>query len=144
MSSLPLLTKRSVEEAPDTAVLSAGWLRIVRSSTAGTAPAVYFLGYPLRLSPLELRILQRLAEHFQVEQLTFVTTATLRAVCAHATPSEEFPLRGEDDPPLPPTPCSAQQIAGLVRRINKKATAIGGRNLIEGRSHHGYRLNRYM
>ena len=38
----------------------------------------------------------------------------------------------------------AAQIAVLVGRINKKAAAIGGRPLIEGRSHHGYRLNRYM
>jgi len=144
MTSLPLLTHRSVEEAPDTAVLSAGWLRIVRSEAAPTVPAVCFLGYPLHLSPLELLALQALAEHFLVDPLAFVPTDALRAVCAHATPPEEYPLRGEDDPPLPPTPCSAQQIAVLVGRINKKAAAIGGRHLIEGRSHRGYRLNRYM
>ena len=144
MNALPLLMKYNVEEAPDTAVLSVGWLRIVRSSTAATAPAVYFLGYPLLLSPLEWQILQTLAEHFQDDEQVFVPTDALRSACSHETPPEEFPLRGDDDPPLPPTPCSAKQIAVLVGRINKKATAIGGRSLIEGRSHHGYRLNRFM
>ena len=144
MTSLPLLKEHSVEEAPDTAVLSVGWLRIVQSSSIGTAPAVYFLGYPLLLSPTELRILQELIRHFEVAPSAFVPTDVLRAVCSHETPPEEFPLRGKDDPPLPPTPCSAPQIAVLVGRINKKATAIGGRHLIEGRSHRGYRLNRYM
>ena len=144
MTSLPLPTIHCVEEAPDTAVQSVGWLRIIRSPATGTAPAVYFLGYPLRLSPTEWLLLWELIQHFRIDLKAFVPTDVLRASCAHETPSEEFPLRGDDDPPLPPTPCSAAQIAVLVGRINKKAAAIGGRPLIEGRSHHGYRLNRYM
>ena len=144
MTSLPLLTNRSVEEAPDTAVLSVGWLRVIPPSTAEAAPAVYFLGYPLRLSPLELCILLALMVQFQDEPLAFLQTEALRTVCAHPTPPELYPLRGDDDPPLPPIPCSAEQITVLVGRINKKAFAISKRRLIEGRSHHGYRLNRYM
>jgi hypothetical protein len=32
----------------------------------------------------------------------------------------------------------------VIERINRKASAIGGRKLIQGKSHHGYRINPYM
>lgn len=38
----------------------------------------------------------------------------------------------------------ANQISVLVNRINRKASVIGGRKLIVGTSHHGFRLYEYM
>jgi hypothetical protein len=54
----------------------------------------------------------------------------------------DFPLDPRDS--LPRLPYSKEQIAILTSRINRKALAIGGRKLILGKSHHGYRMNPYL
>ncbi len=91
------------------------------------ACVVLYLGYSLRLSPSERRLLWCLWRWREEagDLRPTVTTEELRSVVA-----------GDGD-----KPCSAAQVSVLVGRINRKAQAIGGRRLILGRSHHGFALH---
>ncbi len=60
------------------------------------------------------------------------------------TDEERLAIFFDPDYSLPRIPYSPEQIAILAGRINRKAVAIGGRKLILGKSHHGYRINPYM
>ena len=115
---------------------------------------VLYLGYTLRLSPDEARLLHILlgADPAQADSQGFTAVETvlqtMRNAIAPADPFSildsfsDFPLDPRDS--LPRLPYSKEQIAILVSRINRKAFAIGGRKLILGKSHHGYRMNPYM
>ncbi len=102
-------------------------LRVVQ--TDGEAATVIYLGYPLRLSPGETRLLLcLLRETLLIRRVSpeldtvEVATTTLQAA----------------------VDCSPEQIKVQVSRINRKAEAIGGRRLILGRSHRGYAFHPYM
>ncbi len=82
------------------------------------AERVLYLGYTLFLSQSELSILKRLL-------------LSLPRSLSTAEITEE-------------TGISSGQISVLVNRINRKAYAIGGRRLLYGTSHHGFRLNEFM
>ena len=86
----------------------------------GTAPRILYLGYALLLSPAEAEIL-----------LTVLKAEGGEAPSAFALAS----LIGSEDP---------EEVSVLVNRINRKARAIGGRKLIVGVSHKGYRVDPYM
>ena len=112
-----------------------------------------YLGYPLRLSPDEsrlLRILQTLDPQRADDQGYFAVDTVLDAMRAAA--EEAYPLTDEErftilfghDYVCPSAPYSPEQIANVASRVNRKAKAIGGRPLILGRSHHGYRINPHM
>lgn len=116
--------------------------------------ALMYLGYPLRLSPDEARLLRILLEadpaQADAQGYTAVDTVlgAMRSSIAHGDPNpfpDSFPepSPGPRDP-RPRLPYSKEQIAILASRVNRKAMAIGGRKLILGKSHHGYRVNPYM
>ena len=116
-------------------------------------PAITYLGYPLHLSPDECRLLHVLLTHpasGSDPQGYFPVAAVISALqgaVALASPmngEERQPLLFSDTTAHPRVSDSAEQIANLVARINRKAAAIGARRLILGKSHHGYRLNPYM
>lgn len=88
---------------------------------------VSYLGYPLLLSPAERCILRTLLANIATEG-GFCTTDALRTAVAEQNG----------------TACSSAQVAVLIGRINRKAHGIGGRKLVEGVSHHGYRLCPYV
>ena len=112
-----------------------------------------YVGYPLRLSPDETRLLRVLlaSDSSQADSQGYTPVDTVlqamrnsvaddRAVDDSAAGSswffEDFTERREKYSP--------EQIAILASRINRKAMAIGGRKLVLGKSHHGYRINPYM
>jgi hypothetical protein len=116
-------------------------------------PALTYLGYPLHLSPDEFRLLRVLltSPDSPTDPQGYVpATEVLNAmrkdiVTEHDLTDEAMSsiFFGESTHPSR-IPYSVEQIANLATRINRKATAIGGRKLILGKSHHGYRLNPYM
>lgn len=79
---------------------------------------VLYLGYTLLVSKSELSILKAL--------LLSLPRPLSTAEIAEATG------------------ISAGQISVLVNRLNRKAAAIGGRRLLYGTSHHGFRINEFM
>ncbi len=91
-------------------------LCIIRGDAGGLT--VNYLGYRLLLSPAETRMVVRLCE----ASTGVCTMAELREAAGNGRPA------------------SAGTVTVLVGRINRKAETIGGRMLICGRSHHGYRL----
>ena len=94
------------------------------------ADTVLYLGYPLRLSSQERRIVTALADAGRDTGDGFVTTERLQYLST--------------DPTQATLPCSSGQIAVLVHRINQKAMVIGDRRLIISHRGRGYRLNPYM
>ena len=112
-----------------------------------------YLGYPLRLSPDESRLLRVLLNqdpadadpqgYFSVDAVL----ASMRQLAADAHPltdEEWLAIFFDKSYKLPRVPYSPEQIAILAGRINRKSAAIGGRKLILGKSHHGYQVNPYM
>ena len=91
---------------------------------------VLYLGYPLRLSTQEKRIVTALADASRDTGDGYVTTERLQYLST--------------DPTKAALPCSSGQIAVLVHRINRKAAVIGDRRLIVSHRGRGYRLNPYM
>ena len=91
---------------------------------------VLYLGYPLRLSTQEKRIVTALADASRDTGDGFVPTERLQSLST--------------DPTQATLPCSSGQIAVLVHRINQKAMVIGDRRLIISHRGRGYRLNPYM
>ena len=123
-----------------------------RVSPDGEERLIY-LGYPLRLSPDESRLLRVLLipDGHPTDAQGYRSVSTVLAALRAST-TAEHPLTDEErlaiffgqDSVCPDMPYSPGQIANLVCRINRKARAIGGRPLILGKSHHGYRVNPYM
>ena len=104
-----------------------------------------YVGYPLRLSPDETRLLHALLarDPSQTDSHGFTSVdtvlQTMRKSVDHDTPNRIFDHLTEQQEKYSP-----EQIAILASRINRKSMAIGGRKLILGKSHHGYRINPYM
>ncbi len=90
---------------------------------------VSYLGYPLRLSPSEYRILLCLVDALSNGDRGVGTERLLTAL---------------DSEEASETSIDATQVAVYIRRINQKAAGIGGRKLIVRDRHLGYRLNPYM
>lgn len=107
--------------------------------TTGSASEVSYVGYPLHLSGMELRIVRALTLRAEQEPGTYTETQTLQALCRLPEEGE-----GDSDGSTTAPPCSSVQIAVLVNRINKKACTVGGRRLIVSHANRGYRLNPYM
>ena len=106
-----------------------GRLRSVGDSHNET---VLYLGYPLRLSTQEKRIVRALADAHRDTTDCYVATDRLQVICTDCTCTDAT------------SSCSAGQIAVLVHRINLKAAAIGDRRLIVSHRGRGYRLNPHM
>ncbi len=114
---------------------------------------VIYLGYPLTLSPDEFRLLRTILTQpsDQADPQGYFPVPTILNAMRRSV-AEEHPLSDEErlaiffggDTHAPRDPYSVEQIAILASRINKKSAAIGGRKLIAGKSHHGYRINPYM
>ncbi|MBO5510677.1 MAG: hypothetical protein J6B24_02995 [Clostridia bacterium] len=86
----------------------------------GATPRILYLGYSLLLSPAETELL----------------LANLRAEGGEAPSALALAeIIGSEN---------AEEISVLVNRVNRKALAIGGRKLIVGVSHRGYRMNPYL
>ncbi len=120
--------------------------------------AVTYLGYPLHLSPDEFRLLHTLLTQppDQADSQGYFPVQTILE-SMRSSVAEEHPMTDEERLAIffsgnktvhhefsPREPYSVEQIAILASRINKKSAAIGGRKLIPGKSHHGYRINPYM
>lgn len=115
--------------------------------------SLLFLGYPLRLSPDETRLLRVLltVDPSLTDSAGYASVDTV-LMAMRQTFADEHPLTDTErlaiffDPnySIPRVPYSPEQIAILAGRVNRKAIAIGGRKLILGKSHHGYRINPYM
>lgn len=126
--------------------------RLIITEGDGSLPWILYLGYTLRLSPDETRLLCCITSWEESNTSGgFLSTEALLAVmrdraaaAAPMTDGERLAIFFQPDRTPPPLPYSAQQISVLVSRINRKASAIGGRRLILGKSHHGYRLNPYL
>lgn len=115
-----------------------------------------YLGYPLHLSPGELRLLRTLeeADPTQTDKEGFASPNLLcklmneSAKAANTLTEDEvlsiFFGPRDSAPPKQATEFTAATLAAVIERINRKASAIGGRKLIQGKSHHGYRINPYM
>ncbi len=106
-------------------------------SVYGQAPdtcQVRYVGYPLLLSPCETQILLRLLDAPERDR-GCVEVCELEACLSgyDAVPDGE----SEDDN----RPSEART---FIRRINRKAREIGGRDLIVRDRHRGYRLNPHM
>ena len=97
-------------------VLSYGHISVFSDTTGGEH--VVYLGYSLPLSKSELFLLK--------------TILLSLPDCLSANEIAEA------------TGISVGQISVLVNRINRKAFAIGGRKLILGTSHHGFRFYEFM
>ena len=126
--------------------------RLTMTQTADGEQFLY-LGYPLLLSPDEHILLSALrsAEDRDLDEEGYLPVSTLTGIMrvlydkAHPMTDEERLAIFFDKNYKPPRiPYSPQQIAILVGRINRKAASIGGRKLIEGKSHHGYKQNPHM
>lgn len=136
------------EYSPPVSAVLYNWLTL-RTEADGTERWTY-LGYPLRLSPDESRLLRVLLEqnpaasdprgYFSVDT---VLTA-LRHMVHPLTDEERLDIFFDPEYRLPHVPYSPEQVAILAGRVNRKAAAIGGRKLILGKSHHGYKVNPYM
>ncbi len=125
-------------------------------NTESGAARLRYLGYPLRLSPGELRLLCILGEvdPDQTDSEGFISVDLLCKLmnesdkAADALTEEEILaiFFGSHDPaPQKRTAeLTAATAAAVIERINRKASAISGRKLIQGKSHHGYRINPYM
>ena len=146
-----------VMKEPSVLSIQANHCLCVIQNSDGKEKLIY-VGYPLRLSPDETRLLRVLlardpsqADSQGYTPVDTVLQAMRKSVAddmtvehsaaehSAAEPScffEDFTERREKYSP--------QQIAILASRINRKAMAIGGRKLVLGRSHHGYRINPYM
>jgi hypothetical protein len=126
--------------------------RLIITERSGSLPGILYLGYTLRLSPDETRLLCCISSWEESNTSGgFLSTeallAAMRNRAAEAAPmtdGERLAIFFEPGRTPPPLPYSAQQISVLVNHINRKASAIGGRRLILGKSHHGYRLNPYL
>ena len=110
-----------------------------------------YLGYPLRLSPDEARLLHVLqkADPSEADAQGYLPVDTvlagMRAAVERPLGEEERLAIFFDGSYVPPAlPYSPAQIANIAQRVNRKAAAIGGRRLILGKSHHGYKINPYM
>jgi hypothetical protein len=83
----------------------------------GQTPRILYLGYSLLLSPAETGILLAILKAEGDEAPSALSLAG---------------IIGAKD---------TEEVSVLVNRINRKAYAIGGRKLIVGVSHRGYRVN---
>ena len=92
----------------------------------GGRSAIVYLGYPLYLSRDEFRLLSVL-----------LRTAPIDADPEGYLSSETILTALQELG----TSLSTSRIVLLTSRINRKASVIGGRKLIQGKSHHGYRIN---
>ena len=127
--------------------------RLTLAYVGHRSPCVTYLGYPLRLSPDEARLLGVLlnTDPDLADSDGFTPAAAVLEMMRKSV-SDEQPLTDEErlaiffdpDYKTPRVPYSLKQITILATRINRKASAIGGRKLIQGKSHHGYRVNPYM
>ena len=115
-----------------------------------------YLGDPLHLSPSELRLLRILMEvdPAQTDGQGYASVDYVQKAmdsCVKDTPLTEeellaifFGPQSEVPPPKKASETVTAPVAVVIERINRKASAIGGRKLIQGKSHHGYRINPYM
>ena len=131
-----------------------------RRLTADTAEdgtvRLRYLGYPLHLSPSELRLLRILMEVDPAQtdsqgyaSVDYVQKAMDSSVKDTPLTEEEllaifFGPQSEVPPPKKASETATAPVAVVIERINRKASAIGGRKLIQGKNHHGYRINPYM
>ena len=126
------------------------FVRLRRVTDSDGEERFLYLGYTLLLSPDEQILLSALegADPHTFDEEEYLPVSTLLDLMrdlhdkAHPLTDEERLAIFFDKHYTPPrTPYSPEQIAILVGRINRKASAIGGRKLVQGKSHHGYRLN---
>lgn len=115
-----------------------------------------YLGYPLHLSPGELRLLRILmaVDPAQTDDQGYASVDYVQKAMdsfVKDTPLTEeeilaifFGPQSEVPPPKKASETATAPVAVVIERINRKASAIGGRKLIQGKSHHGYRINPYM
>ena len=130
--------------------------QLTEEVTSSGAVRLRYLGYPIHLSVSELRLLYILWDmhpsHTDREgfvSVEFLCNAVNESVKRANTMTEEEILAiffGPKDPTPQKreTELTAATLAAVIERINRKASAIGGRKLIQGKSHHGYRINPYM
>lgn len=131
--------------------------KLTIDTAEGGATGLRYLGYPLHLSPGELRLLHILMEvdPTQTDDQGYVSVdyvqKAMDSFAQETDPLTEeeilaifFGPQSEVTPPKKASEPTTAPVAVVIERINRKASAIGGRKLIQGKSHHGYRINPYM
>lgn len=100
---------------------------------------VTYVGYSLPLSPMEVSILRCLIAHATNAPHNDPPYLDKTSLLAALSEPDDAPSAHAADARM-----TDGQLSVHIGRINRKAQAIGGRDLIQCKRYHGYRLNPFM